>query len=387
MRLIAGLRPALRKRHFSGKTTCKGWRGRTSGEIGGGPFIVNLQLFHHADVKGARQSAIAKPPLVGEKSAAALKPALKDRSMLPPISAGHPLRAGTLAAAMLIAAAISLSAQPARADDPLLAKVNGVEIHQSDLTSVEEEAGQIPPMSADAKRDYLVAFLTDMILVSKAADDQKLADTPEFKRKAEFNHKKQLMAALLDKTGKAALTDDAMRKVYDDAVKQMTPEAEVHARHILIRAPADDEKASKAAEDKIKAVIVRLKKGEDFGKVAAEVTEDPSGKANGGDLGFFAKDQMVPEFADTAFKLEKGQISEPVKTQFGWHVIKVEDKRTKPLPSFEEVKPQIEAYVTRKAQADLVTKLREGAKIEKFYKSEAPTDAAAPAAPATPDKK
>ena len=124
----------------------------------------------------------------------------------------------------------------------------------------------------------------------------------------------------------------------------MGQEQEVHARHILIRAAAGDEKASKAAEDKIKAVIVRLKKGEDFAKVAKEVTEDPSGKANGGDLGYFTKEQMVPEFADVAFKLEKGQISEPVKTQFGWHVIKVEDKRTKPAPKFEEVKPQIEQF-------------------------------------------
>jgi peptidyl-prolyl cis-trans isomerase C len=176
-----------------------------------------------------------------------------------------------------------------------------------------------------------------------------------------------------------------MHKVYDEAVKQMGQEMEVHARHILIRAAPGDEKASKEAEDKIKAVIVRLKKGEDFEKVAKEVTEDPSGKANGGDLGYFSKEQMVPEFSDTAFKLEKGQISEPVKTQFGWHVIKVEDKRVKPVPKFEEVKPQIEQYVTRKAQAELVTKLRAEAKIEKMYKTEPP--AAPPAAPAAPDKK
>ena len=94
--------------------------------------------------------------------------------------------------------------------------------------------------------------------------------------------------------------------------------------------PPGDEKASKAAEDKIKAVIARLKKGEDFAKIAKEMTEDPSGKANGGDLGYFTKEQMVPEFSEVAFKLDKGQISDPVKTQFGWHVIKVEDKRTKP---------------------------------------------------------
>jgi len=160
----------------------------------------------------------------------------------------------------------------------------------------------------------------------------------------------------------------------------MGAETEVHARHILFRAAAGDEKVSKEAEDKVKATIARLNKGEDFAKLAGELTEDPSGKANGGDLGYFSKEQMVPEFSDTAFGLEKGQISGPVKTQFGWHVLKVEDKRVKPQPKFEEVKPQIEQFVVRKAQADMVTKLRADAKIEKMYKVETP--AAQPAEPA-----
>ncbi|MGZ8999242.1 MAG: peptidylprolyl isomerase [Allosphingosinicella sp.] len=294
--------------------------------------------------------------------------------------------AGILAATLAL---LLVSAAPLRAQDkdPLIAKVNGVEIHQSDLAVAEDEAGQIPPMSPEAKQDYLVQFLADMILVSKAAEDKKFGDTPEFKRKQAFGRNKLLMEGLLVSVGKAALTDDAMRKVYDEALKQMGEEKEVHARHILFRTPAGDEKAGKDAEDKAKAVIVRLKKGEDFAKLAGELTEDPSGKANGGDLGYFSKEQMVPEFSDTAFKLEKGQISEPVKTQFGWHVIKVEDKRTKPTPKFEEVKPQLEQYVARKAQAELVTKLRAEAKIEKTYKTETPAAPVKPAEPAEPEKK
>ena len=290
-----------------------------------------------------------------------------------------PLRAGIIAAGLVLV----LTGGPARADDvdPVLAKVNGTEIHQSDLTVAEEEAGQLPPMSPNAKKDYLVQFVTDMILMSQAAEAKKMGDTLEFKRKLAFNREKLLMEQLLQKAAKEALTDKAMHDVYDEAAKQMGQEQEVHARHILIRAAAGDDKASKEAEDKIKAIIVRLKKGEDFAKVASEATEDPSGKANGGDLGYFSKEQMVPEFSDTAFKLDKGQISEPVKTQFGWHVIKVEDKRVKPVPPFDEVKPQIENYVQRKAQAELVTSLRASAKIEKMYKSDEP------AAPAAPDKK
>ncbi len=294
-------------------------------------------------------------------------------------------RAVPLRRAGIFAAALALLTVPVgtalAADDPVLAKVNGMEIHQSDLNIAEEEAGQLPPMSPEAKRDYLVQFTADMMLVAKAAEDKKLADAADFKQKVDFARRKLLMEALLQQTGKAALTDDAMHKVYEDAVKQMGNEEEVHARHILIRAPEGDEKASKAAEDKIKAVIARLNKGEDFATVAKEVTEDPSGKANGGDLGYFTKDQMVPEFSETAFRLNKGQISGPVKTQFGWHVIKVEDKRKKAPPTFEQVNPQIEQYVTRKAQADLVAALRANAKIEKMYKSEPPAVTPAPAAP------
>jgi peptidyl-prolyl cis-trans isomerase C len=294
----------------------------------------------------------------------------------------HSRAVGALAAtfALLIVSAGPLYAQD---KDPLVAKVNGVEVHQSDLTVAEEEAGQIPPMSPEAKQDYLVQFVADMILVSKAAEDKKFGDSVEFKRKVDFARKKLLMEGLLQSVGKEALSDEAMHKVYDEAVKQIGEEKEVHARHILFRTPAGDEKASKEAEDKLKAVIVRLKKGEDFAKVASEVTEDPSGKANGGDLGYFSKDQMVPEFSEVAFKLDKGQISDPVKTQFGWHVIKIEDKRVKEAPKFEDVKPQIENFVVRKAQADLVTKLRADAKIERMDKpakvEEKPAAAPAPA--------
>ena len=246
--------------------------------------------------------------------------------MMTSLFAGGPAltrRAGLAAAslALLLAAAGPLRAEDAK--DPLIAKVNGVEIHQSDLAIAEEAAGQIPPMPPEAKRDYLVQFMADLILVSKAAEDKKIGDSAEFKQQLEFDRRKLLMADLMEQVGKAALTDEAMHKVYDEAVKQIGEQPEVHARHILIRAAAGDAKASEAAKSKIEAVIARLNKGEDFATVAKEMTEDPSGKANGGDLGYFTKEQMVPEFADIAFKLDKGQISGPVKTQFGWHVIKV----------------------------------------------------------------
>src|SRR6187397_2502343 len=178
------------------------------------------------------------------------------------VPTGSPVRSRHAGFYAALLALLVMTAGPAGAQDkdPVVAKVNGIEIHQSDLAVAEDEAGQIPPMSPEAKQDYLVQFVADMILVSKAAEDKKLGDGPDFKRKVEFARKKLLMENLL---------------------KQVGEEKEVHARHILFRAQAGDDKAGKEAEDKIKAMIVRLKKGEDFAKVAGEVTEDPSGKANG----------------------------------------------------------------------------------------------------------
>jgi peptidyl-prolyl cis-trans isomerase C len=278
---------------------------------------------------------------------------------------------GALALAVcLVGPTASLRAQDA---DPVVARANGVDIHQSDLTLAEDEVGaNMPQMSPDQKRDYLITYLADVIVLAQAAEQQKLADRDDVKHRLQFERNKVLMETLLQDAGTAAMTPDAMHKVYDDAVKQMPSEQEVHARHILV--PTEDE--AKAIED-------QLKKGADFAALAKEKSKDP-GAADGGDLGYFTKDQMVPEFADVAFKLDKGQISDPVHTQFGWHVIKVEDKRTKPTPTFDEVKGQLENYVAHRAQADLVSKLRSAANIERLDKAPAAADPSKlnPAAPA-----
>jgi len=281
----------------------------------------------------------------------------------------RPLLAAATGAVMLFAAGGFAFAQTPAAD-PVIAKVNGVDIHQSDLALAEEDIGQNIPVKDDqGKRDYLVNYLTDMILLSKAAEAKKVPDTAEFKRRIAFARNKALMETMLQEESKAAMTDANLHKVYDDATKSMGAEQEVHARHILFRvANPTDDAASKAAEAKVKSVIDRVKKGEDFTKLANELTEDPSGKANGGDLGYFTKEQMVPEFSEVAFKLDKGQVSDPVKTQFGWHVLKVEDKRQREAPAFDAVRDQVEQFAVRKAQVDFVTKLRADAKIERLDK-------------------
>src|ERR1700749_173756 len=258
-----------------------------------------------------------------------------------------------LAAASLFA--IALLATPVRADDKVLAKVNGAEIKQSDLAMAEEElAPSLAQMDPATKDENVLSFLIDMKIVAKAAEDKKVADTEEFKKRFAFTRNRLLMDSLLASEGKAATTDAAMKQVYEDASKQIAGEQEVHARHILVE-----------TEDEAKAVKAELAKGADFAELAKKKSKDP-GASDGGDLGFFTKDQMVPEFSEAAFKLQPGQISDPVKSQFGWHIIKVEEKRNRKAPEFDQVKAQIETYVTRKAQAEYVAKLREAAKVERM---------------------
>jgi peptidyl-prolyl cis-trans isomerase C len=262
-------------------------------------------------------------------------------------------------------AMLLLAGLPARAEDanPVLAKVNGTEIRQSDLMLAEEELGpSLAQMDPATKKENVLAFLIDMKIVAKAAEDKKVENNEEFKKRLAFTRNRLLMDSLLATEGKAATTDEAMKKVYEDASKQIAGEQEVHARHILVE-----------SEDEAKAVAEELKKGADFAELAKKKSKDP-GASDGGDLGFFTKDQMVPEFSAVAFTLEPGKISDPVKSQFGWHIIKVEEKRNRKAPEFEQVKSQIETYVTRKAQAEYVAKLREAAKIERMDR---PADTAA----------
>src|SRR6202051_2479330 len=269
-------------------------------------------------------------------------------------------------------AMVLLTGLPVRAEDanPVLAKVNGAEIRQSDMALAEEELGpSLAQMDPSTKKENVLAFLIDMKIVAKAAEAKKIEDRDDFKSRLAFARNRLLMDNLLAVEGKAATTDEAMKKVYEEAAKQISGEQEVHARHILVE-----------SEDDAKAIEEELKKGADFAELAKKKSKDP-GASDGGDLGFFTKDQMVPEFSAVAFALDPGKSSDPVKSQFGWHIIKVEEKRNRKAPDFDQVKGQIETYVTRKAQADYVAKLREGAKVERMDQAAA----ARPKADAKPD--
>lgn len=287
-----------------------------------------------------------------------------------PFAPHRGLRSGHAATLLLfLALATPVAAEEA---DPLVARINGTEIRASDLAIADEDVGSNLPMTGQERRDYLTKYLSDMILVAQAAEAQKMQDRADFKHRLAYARDKLLMDMLLQQAGKASISEDALHQLYEEAKKQMAGEKEVHARHILVE-----------TEEQAKAIVAELKKGGDFAAIARERSKDPAGQ-NGGDLGYFTKDQMVPEFAQAAFKLEAGQLSDPVKTQFGWHIIRVEEKRDRPIPEFDKVRDQLENFLARRSQADLVNKLRGQANIETV---EAAPELVPLPAPGTPKQK
>jgi peptidyl-prolyl cis-trans isomerase C len=286
------------------------------------------------------------------------------------VSSAIRLRAGMFGLAAAFAAILAGSASA-----KVLAKVNGTEITDQDLAVARDDLGPgLPAQLQGAARDaYVLDYLIDGALVAQKAETEKLGDTPDFQKKLAYYREKLLMESMLGKVAKDADTDAAIQKTYDEVAKTQTPETEVHARHILVD-----------SEDDAKKALQRVKDGEDFGKVATEISKDPGSK--GGDLGWFTKDRMVPEFADAAFKLQPGQISDPVKSQFGWHIIRVDEKREKKFPPLGEIRDQVARYVVQKAQSELIVDLRKTAKIERMDQpadakpgDAKPGDAAAPA--------
>ena len=250
---------------------------------------------------------------------------------------------------------LMLAGSGLHAEDKIVAKVDGKPITETDLKIAEDDlAGSLPNLEGSARQRYLVDYLIDLKLLSAEGEKEKIGEGDEFARRMIYARDRILMEKLLIGIGGKTASPEAMKAFYDEQVKALPKEYEVRARHILID-----------SEDAAKAALARVKGGEDFAKVASELSKDPGSGKDGGDLGYFTKDRMVPEFADAAFKTEPGQISEIVKSQFGYHIIKVEDRRAKAPPAFDQVKDQISKYMVQKAQEDEVTKLRAIAKIER----------------------
>jgi peptidyl-prolyl cis-trans isomerase C len=259
-----------------------------------------------------------------------------------------------VAAAAFLGAVFAIGATAAFAEDAVVAKINGKEIRESDLALAEAEVGpEVAHMPAANRRRVLLEFVIETRLFADAADGATLTSGPEFEKRLAYWSTRAKRDAYYEKSVKGEISDALLKGIYDDKVKMIPPQDEVEARHILVD-----------TEEKAKEVAEKIGKGEDFGKLAEEYSTDTGSKAEGGKLGYFSKGQMVKEFEDAAFALKAGEVSPPVKSKFGWHIIKVENRRQKELPKFEEVKDQILNGMVQQKGQQVATDLRGKANIE-----------------------
>jgi len=241
----------------------------------------------------------------------------------------------------------------ANAEGKVLATVNGAEITEKDLEIAHIEIGeQLASIPEAQRRRELVLYLIENELLASAARKDKLDEGAEAEAREKYYSRRALHDAYYNKNVRLAVDDAALKKVYDEEVAKLEPREEFRARHILVKS---EEEAFEAIE--------RINRGSDFAEVAKELSTGPSAP-KGGDLGYSPMGQMVPEFEKAALALEKGKVSDPVKTQFGWHVIKLEDKRTSKPPSFEDVKGSMKTGMVRQKAIEVITDLRKDAKID-----------------------
>lgn len=243
---------------------------------------------------------------------------------------------------------------PAFAEDALVAKVGNLEIRQSELdialANLDPQLSQLPD---EQKKVAALSSAIDVKLLAGNATAEGLKDDPAYQQRMQFIAERELHNLYFKKHVVDAVTDDEVKARYDKEIAGLPKQEEVRARHILVK-----------TEDEAKAVIAELDKGKDFVELAKEKSTDPN-KSEGGDLGYFTKGRMVPEFEQAAFAMEKGTYSKtPVKTQFGFHVIKVEDKRDAPPPAYEDVSQQVRQLVMRDKYLELIAKAKADQKVE-----------------------
>ncbi|GAA5539429.1 MULTISPECIES: peptidylprolyl isomerase [Brucella/Ochrobactrum group] len=252
--------------------------------------------------------------------------------------------------------AAQTAAAPAEKEDPakVLATVNGKDITVGD---VDQAAGDLDPqfarLPAEQRRLAALAALIDIKAMSAEAEKQKLDQTDEFKARLAFLRERALHNEYFKDSIVDKISDADIRARYDKEIAAMPPQVEVRARHILVK-----------TKEEAEAIIKKLAGGAKFEDLAKESSTDGSA-ANGGDLGYFTEGQMVPEFEKAAFALKPGEYTkEPVQTQFGFHVIQLEDRRTKQPPAFDQVKEQIRSIILRERYVETVKKLRDAMKID-----------------------
>jgi peptidyl-prolyl cis-trans isomerase C len=321
-------------------------------------------------------AAIAAPAVAQPQNPATPPPAATPAPPAPAAKPAAPAPAAQAPAAKPPAAVATPAPAP---KDPIVATVNGVPVRLSELEVAQQS---LPPqyrsMPLQAVFPALLDRIVDSKLVVQEGKKSKITDDPAYKKRLAFVEEQVLQDYWIQREIGKKVTAEKLRQRYDERLKSIPAEEEVHARHILV-----------ATEDEAKALIAEIKKGAAFDKLAKDKSTDKASGTEGGDLGWFKKSDMVKEFADAAFDLKKGEMTEtPIKTQFGYHVIKVEDRRKAPPPAYEELVEQLREEMAREAVTAQIDLLRSGAKIEKFNidGSKAEPAAVKPAAPATPAK-
>jgi peptidyl-prolyl cis-trans isomerase C len=248
--------------------------------------------------------------------------------------------------------------------DPVVARVNGVELHRSDVEAAQRSLPeQVQQMPLEKIYPQLLDQMVTQQLIIQFGRKEKLQDDPEVKQRMAQLEDRVISDVWLKHEVDKAATDQRLHAEYDKYVKEHASE-QIKASHILV-----------STEAEAKAVIADLNKGGDFAAIAKKRSTDP-GKDNGGDLGWFSREDMLPAFSDAAFALKKGEYTKtPVQTQFGWHVIKLEDRRTPAPPSFEDAKPELENGIMREVVGAKVKEMKAAANVQTFGLDGTPTPA------------
>ena len=261
--------------------------------------------------------------------------------------------------AFILSASVAASAQsPASKSgaDPVVAKVNGETIRRSEVLETQK---QLPPQYRNLPLEQIYPLLLDEMIDSRLATAEarrlKLQNDPEVKRRIVNAEGQILRDAYFNLEVTKILTDQELRKRYDEIVAAMPKQEEIRARHIVVK-----------TKEEAEAIIKQLQAGGDFATIAKEKSADGS-KDEGGDLGYFNKGDVVPAFWAAADALKPGEITKtPVETEFGWHVIQVEDRRPVQPPPFDSVREQLYNQLSRQVIADELEKLRSKAKVQRF---------------------
>lgn len=259
-----------------------------------------------------------------------------------------------------VVAMLAFTAPAFSADEYVIMKVNSQDVSSTDVQHMWEglfPAGQAPAFDTikpDMKDRILRALMAERIIYAEAVK-QGVDKSDKVTKEVEDVKKKIVVRAYLDSKTADTITDADVKKEYDVMVDKMKDEKEVHARHILLNSEAEAKDAKK-----------KLDAGKSFEDVAKDFSKDAGSARNGGDLGYFTKDKMVKEFADAAFGMKKGEISAPVKSSFGWHIIKVEDVRKVAAPAYAEVKDQIKSKMQEKKLNDYIGGLVKSSEVKVF---------------------